>query len=162
MLRRWHPDRIAPGIATLDPHELRAEGIDGAIVDLDNTLVGYRMTEALPADADWIRRAAEAEFRLVMVTNNATPWAKRIAGDFGIPCITNARKPLPGAFRRALGVLELPRERVVVIGDQFFTDVLGAKLFGLRVILVPPLVRHDPLNTLPLRLLERLLGFKRE
>jgi predicted HAD superfamily phosphohydrolase YqeG len=70
--------------------------------------------------------------------------------------VPNARKPLPHGFRRALTVLDLPRERVVVIGDQFFTDVLGAKLLGIRVILVPPLGGRDPWNTRPLRLLARL------
>jgi predicted HAD superfamily phosphohydrolase YqeG len=44
-----------------------------------------------------------------------------------------------------------------VIGDQLFTDVLGAKLAGLDVILVDPLVRHDPWNTRPLRWIERIV-----
>ena len=44
-----------------------------------------------------------------------------------------------------------------MIGDQLFTDVLGAKLAGLEVILVEPLVRYDPWNTRPLRWLERIL-----
>ena len=74
-----------------------------------------------------------------------------------MPCIPRARKPLPRGFRRALNVLELSAAEAVVIGDQLFTDVLGAKLAGLEVILVEPLVRHDPLNTLPLRWLERII-----
>ena len=74
-----------------------------------------------------------------------------------MPCIPRARKPLPRGFRRAMNVLELRADEVVVIGDQLFTDVLGAKLAGLEVILVDPLVRHDPWNTRPLRWLERLV-----
>jgi predicted HAD superfamily phosphohydrolase YqeG len=44
-----------------------------------------------------------------------------------------------------------------VVGDQLFTDILGAKMYGLAAILVEPIVRRDPLNTRPLRLLERWL-----
>ena len=56
-----------------------------------------------------------------------------------------------------MNVLELKPEEVVVIGDQLFTDVLGAKLAGLEVILVDPLVRYDPWNTRPLRWIERIV-----
>jgi HAD superfamily phosphatase (TIGR01668 family) len=109
---------------------------------------------------DWVKAASNAGLKIVLVTNNSTPWAISIAGNLGVPCIPNARKPLPRSFRRALELLQLPRERVVVIGDQFFTDVLGAKMFGLRVILVPPLGGRDPWNTRPLRILARLFGLE--
>ena len=156
MIRRWRADALATSITAIDVADLRARGIDGAIVDLDNTLVAYRVLEPSVAEARWVRDARDAGLRIVVVTNNGTPWAKAVAANLGVPCITNARKPFPGAFRRALGVLELPPGRVVVIGDQFFTDVLGAKLYGLAVILVPPLVGRDPWNTRPLRWLARL------
>ena len=92
-----------------------------------------------------------------MLTNNATPWARAMAQRLGLPIIPNARKPLPRGFRRALSLLGVPREALLVVGDQLFTDVIGAKLFGVRVILVDPIVRRDPLNTWPLRVLERWL-----
>jgi HAD superfamily phosphatase (TIGR01668 family) len=161
MMRRLRADALATSVTAIDVAALRARGIDGAIIDLDNTLVGYRALEPSAADARWIAEAAASGFRIVIVTNNATPWAQAVAKGLGVPCVGNARKPLPRGFRRALDVLELPRERVVVIGDQFFTDVLGAKFFGLPVILVPPLGDRDPLNTRPLRWLARLLRVER-
>jgi predicted HAD superfamily phosphohydrolase YqeG len=36
-------------------------------------------------------------------------------------------------------------------------DVLGARLTGMEVILVEPLVRRDPWSTLPLRWIERIM-----
>lgn len=137
--------------------ELLAGGIGGAIIDLDNTLVGYRSLEPTQEAASWVKAASEAGLKIVLVTNNSTPWALTVAKNLGIPCIPNARKPLPNGFKRALELLQLSRDRVVVIGDQFFTDVLGAKLFGLPVILVPPLGGRDPWNTRPLRWIARAL-----
>lgn len=157
MMRWLRADAIAASVPAIERNELRARGIAGAIVDLDNTLVGYRLLAPGVAEAQWIAAAAREGLRIVIVTNNGSSWAHAVADRLGVPCITNAGKPFPRAFRRALGVLELPRERVVVIGDQFFTDVLGAKLCGLAVILVPPLVARDPWNTRPLRWLARRL-----
>ena len=128
--RWWWPTLYAPRVAEIDIERLVAEGFGGVIIDLDNTLVGYKQLEPDDRDAGWIVAAHTRGLRVVMVTNNATPWAAGVARNLGIPCIANARKPLPSGFRRALGVLELPREAVIVVGDQLFTDVLGAKLFG--------------------------------
>jgi HAD superfamily phosphatase (TIGR01668 family) len=157
MVKYFRPQTYAQSINAIDPAALRARGIRGAIVDLDNTLVGFRRLEPLAEDALWVARAREAGVQVVVLTNNGTPWASGVAKTLGVPCVPRARKPLPFGFRRALNVLELKPEEAVVIGDQLFTDVLGAKLAGLEVILVDPLVRRDPWNTRPLRWLERLV-----
>jgi uncharacterized protein len=155
--RWWWPTSYAPAVADIDIGLLTSYGFYGVIIDLDNTLVGYRQLVPGDGNARWIIDARERGLSIVMVTNNSTPWAAGIARDLGIACIANARKPLPFGFRRALAVLGLPRQSVIVVGDQLFTDILGAKIFGLAAILVEPLVGRDPLNTRGLRLLERWL-----
>ena len=157
MLSYFRPKLYARAINQIDPDELRERGVRGAIVDLDNTLVGFRALVPLEEDALWVARAKRAGVRVLVLTNNGTPWASSVAKDLDVPCIPRARKPLPHGFRRALNVLELQPHEAVVIGDQLFTDVLGAKLAGLDVILVDPLVRHDPWNTRPLRWLESFI-----
>lgn len=157
MLGFFRPTKYATRISQIDPEELRARGVRGAICDLDNTLVGFRSLVPLEEDAAWVQRAHAAGVRVAVLTNNGTPWASKVAQDLGVPCIPRARKPLPGGFRRAMKVLELRADEVVVVGDQLFTDVLGAKLAGLEVILVDPLVRYDPWNTRPLRWIERIV-----
>jgi HAD superfamily phosphatase (TIGR01668 family) len=160
MRTRWHADTVAASLQAIDVKELIASGIGGAIIDLDNTIVAYRSLEPLPADAAWVKSAVEAGLQLILVTNNATSWAQTVANNLGIPIIPNARKPLPTSFRRALQILGLPRDRVVVIGDQYFTDVLGAKFAGMAVILIPPISGSDPWRTRPLRIIARLFGFE--
>jgi len=157
MLGFFRPTKYATRISQIDPDELAARGIRGAICDLDNTLVGFRSLVPLEEDAAWVRRAHDAGVAVAVLTNNGTPWAAQVAKDLGVPCIPRARKPLPKGFRRAVKILELKPEECVVIGDQLFTDVLGAKLAGLGVILVDPIVRYDPWNTRPLRWLERIV-----
>ncbi|GAC1579477.1 MAG: YqeG family HAD IIIA-type phosphatase [Candidatus Elarobacter sp.] len=157
LLNFFRPTRWTPRITSIDLGELRGRGIRGVIIDLDNTIVGFRSLVPLAEDAAWVRQAKALDVRVAVLTNNGTPWAAEIAKDLGVPCIPRARKPLPHGFRRALHLLEVTAEEAVVVGDQLFTDVLGAKLAGLEVILVDPIVRHDPWNTRPLRWLERLV-----
>jgi putative phosphatase len=157
ILNFFRPTRWTPRITAIDLRELRARGIRGVIIDLDNTIVGFRSLAPLEEDAAWVRQAKDLDVRVAVLTNNGTPWASEIAKDLGVPCIPRARKPLPHGFRRALNVLEVAANEAVVVGDQLFTDVLGAKLAGLEVILVDPLVRHDPWNTRPLRWMERIV-----
>ena len=45
-------------------------------------------------------------------------------------------KPFGGAFRAALASLDLPAERVVMVGDSLHTDVLGGRAAGCATALV--------------------------
>jgi HAD superfamily phosphatase (TIGR01668 family) len=65
------------------------------------------------------------------------------------------RKPNPILIEHALREMgELRREDVVLIGDQYFTDVAGANLAGIRSIKVRTLARET--FPAPVRLLQRI------
>ncbi len=155
------PDSFAERLSSVSLDELSASGIRGIIVDLDNTLVGYGQDHLADDDTAWIAAALGRGFRIVLVSNNFTARVLRIGELLGVPAIPSALKPLPTGFWRALSVLGTPRKATVVVGDQLFTDVLGAKLAGLHSILTHPIVGHDWLGTRVLRRLERLVLGKR-
>jgi HAD superfamily phosphatase (TIGR01668 family) len=151
------PDAYAERLSGVSLDTLSATGIAGIIVDLDNTLVGYGQEHLAGEDAAWIAAALARGFRICLVSNNFTGRVDRIAQELGVPAIPSALKPLPRGFSQALRVLGTPKNRTVVVGDQLFTDVLGAKLMGLRCILTEPLVAHDWYGTRVLRFFERML-----
>jgi uncharacterized protein len=155
--RVLRPDAFAERLSSVSLEDLSAAGIAGIIVDLDNTLVGYGQDHLAVDDAAWIAAARARGFRICLVSNNFTGRVERIARQLDVPAISSALKPLPRAFALALRELGTPKERTVVVGDQLFTDVLGAKLVGLRCILTEPLVAHDWHGTRVLRFFERLL-----
>ena len=64
------PDRFAPRLHDVPHEELEAAGIRGLIVDLDNTLLGFRETELAREHLDWVARAHDRGFRIVMLSNN--------------------------------------------------------------------------------------------
>ncbi|MGR4065045.1 MAG: YqeG family HAD IIIA-type phosphatase [Vulcanimicrobiaceae bacterium] len=151
------PDRFAPRLHDVPHEELEAAGIRGLIVDLDNTLLGFRETELGEEHLAWVKRAQERGFRIVMLSNNFTERVTSVAGRLGVECIPNALKPLPFGFVRSLRRLNLPRKCVAVVGDQLFTDVLGGKMCGLYTILTEPIEAKDFALTRLFRFFERLM-----
>ncbi len=150
------PNRFAPRLCDVSLADLAANGFRGIIVDLDNTLVGYGRAEVMKDHLDWVAQAHESGFRIVMLSNNFSDRVTQIARQLDVLSVPNALKPLPFGFARALQALKLPRHQVFVVGDQLFTDVLGAKLFGLYTILTEPIEPHDFAITRLFRFFERL------
>ncbi len=156
--RMLGPNRFAPRLHDIPLAELAEAGIRGLIIDLDNTLVAFRGTELAAEHVAWIEEAHARGFLMVMVSNNFSDRARGVAAQLRIGCIPNALKPLPFGFMRALKLLGLPRQEVAVVGDQFFTDILGAKLCGnLYTILTDPIEAHDFAVTRMFRFLERFV-----
>jgi uncharacterized protein len=151
------PDRFAPRLAAVDLDDLHARGFRGIVVDLDNTLMGFRQTELASEHLAWVAAARDRGFRLVMVSNNFTDRVAGVARQLGIDCVPNALKPLPFGMLHALRILGLPRRRVAVVGDQLFTDVLSGKLCGLYTILTEPIEAKDFPVTRIFRFFERLM-----
>jgi HAD superfamily phosphatase (TIGR01668 family) len=153
----FRPDAFARRLQAISLDNLAARGFRGIIVDLDNTLVGYGQDEIAAADIAWIAAARARGFGICLVSNNFDDRVRRVAGSLGVPAIPSALKPLPTGFWQALTILGTPKNRTVVVGDQLFTDVLGAKLLGMHAILTEPLVAKDWLGTRILRFFERMV-----
>lgn len=159
--RGWvRPTSFAPRIHDISLDLLTRDGIRGVIVDLDNTLVGYRHAAPDEEVAAWVHAAGKRGIKVAVVTNNATQWARQVAEELGVPCIPQAGKPSPKGFLRALEVLETDKHETIVIGDQVFTDVLGAKLFGMKVILTEPIVTREQWWMRLLRFFERIALYR--
>jgi HAD superfamily phosphatase (TIGR01668 family) len=151
------PDAYADRLSLVSLDDLAARGIRGIIVDLDNTVVGYGREELAPEDVAWVATALSRGFRVVLLSNNFTGRVARVSAELGVPAISSALKPLPWAFARALKTLGTRKGETTVVGDQLFTDMLGAKLLGLHCILTKPLVADDWHGTRVLRFLERIV-----
>ena len=151
------PDRFVSRLAAVSVDDLYDQGFRGLIVDLDNTLMGFRQTEVAADHVEWVQQAHERGFRMVMVSNNFTERVTGIAAQLDIACVPNALKPLPFGMLRAVRLLQLPRRQIAVVGDQLFTDVLSGKLCGLYTILTEPIEAKDFPVTKIFRFLERLM-----
>jgi len=149
------PSGHARSLVDLPVDALWERGWRGIILDLDNTCCPYHRPELADGVAAWVGRARARGLRIVMVSNNFSERVAAVGAALDVPTVPNALKPLPFGLLRALRLLGTPRTATGVIGDQVFTDVLGAKLLGLRSVLTEPIVPHDFPLTRVLRWLER-------
>ncbi len=135
LLHFFTPDALAPGVQDLDFAALWAAGYRGLIFDIDNTLVPH----GAPADEASVALFARLRalgFQVWLLSNNGPDRIRRFNERIGAPFTDNARKPLPGACRRAVRAMGLARAQALVIGDQIFTDILCARLAGVDALMV--------------------------
>lgn len=157
MLRWLRPSSQVPSVYDIDLTALRARGIRGVILDLDNTIVPWGAREVGPRLPAWIAAAQSADLQLCIVSNNMGSRVRTIAARLGLPIVVGALKPRRRALRRALSVMGTTPEATALVGDQLFTDILGGNRLGLHTILVRPQGRKEFVLTRLVRLVERLL-----
>jgi len=139
-------------LAAINFDRLTDSGIQGIIIDLDNTIISEDDRYMSPDAIAWIAQAKKLGLKLFILSNGKRHYRVRYWSDYlDIPAISPAKKPFPAAFCKAMAAMELAPERVVVIGDSLHTDILGAWIVGCSHIQVASLP-HPP------RWWEKLIG----
>lgn len=151
------PRLYVESIHQIDLAELQRRGIQAICSDLDNTLVPWSANEANPELLGWLQSVTASGMEVFLVSNAVPERLQRFLKLLGVRGIGKAGKPRRRAFLQALRQLNLPAERVALVGDQIFTDVLGGNRVGLYTILVVPLSRTEFIGTRVMRRLERLV-----
>ena len=122
---------------------LKENNIRALILDVDNTLLDFdlKYVEGLE---EWYKEIKDSNIKCMIVSNsNKTDKVKMVANLLKIPYIKFATKPLKRGFKKAIKVLDFPSENIAVVGDQIFTDVIGAHRMKMISILVEPLDEKD-------------------
>ncbi|MBV8221977.1 MAG: YqeG family HAD IIIA-type phosphatase [Candidatus Eremiobacteraeota bacterium] len=162
--RLMRPLEWLHSVTEISLERLWDQGYRALVLDLDNTLVGYKLLEPAPEVAAWVRAAQARGFVLAIVSNNVRAWVSSVATTLGIVTyVHTALKPLPFGIVRAVKQLRARRSQTLMIGDQLFADVLAAKLLGISAILTDPIVSGEHHAMWLVRAAERflLLGTQR-
>lgn len=155
VLNNFMPNQYVKTVFEIRPEDLKKQGIKGIITDLDNTLVAWDQPEATPEIIDWFKLMKNHNIKVTIISNNNEARVTSFSEPLNIPFIYSARKPLGNAFRKAVKVMALKREEIVVVGDQLLTDVLGGNRSGFYTVLVVPIVKTDGFLTRINRSIER-------
>jgi HAD superfamily phosphatase (TIGR01668 family) len=138
-MNRFYPNAYFRRVEEIEPAFLHQQGLQGVIVDLDNTLAPRDCAICPPSARAWLGRLQGEGFCLLLLSNAPSRRVRQYEQQTGVPSIPSAMKPLFGAHGRAIRRLGLPPSQVAVIGDQIYTDILGGNLAGAYTILVGPL-----------------------
>lgn len=147
MLEWFKPTWMVRSIYSITPEQLQKNNVKAVLTDLDNTLIAWNNPEATQESIQWIEMMKEADIPVLIVSNNSDERVKPVAELLGLDYIPRSLKPSRRAYRLAQEKLGLPTEQLLMVGDQVITDVLGANRFGVRNVLVKPLLESDAWNT---------------
>ena len=137
------PKIIVPALTDVTAELLHSRGIKLLMLDFDNTIVPY--TTSIPTDAmqNWLQTMVNSDIQLCVVSNSHKDRVKTFCAQYNIPCITHAKKPFSKGIRECLEKFQANAADCALVGDQIFTDTLGANCTGVTSILVKAIDNHN-------------------
>lgn len=158
MSRRFCPTSASENLLTIEPQLLWDSGKRLILLDADNTLLPWRSEEIPETSRLWVSRAQAIGFKIVLVSNTRNQARlQMLAKELNVTAAVGKFKPSRSMFQFAMQQTGATPEEVVMIGDQIFTDVLGANRSGVDSILVHPLAEREFIGTKFNRLLEKVI-----
>ena len=134
------PDMVKNSIYELSPDVLGHMGVRLVLADLDNTLSPYEETAPSPALVAWKEALAHSGITLFVVSNSRKSHrCPDFCDALGVPYVRHAGKPGTKGFREALEHAGVNSSQAIMVGDQIFTDILGANRAGVATVLVKPM-----------------------
>ena len=137
------PKIIVPALTDVSPELLRSRGIKLLMLDFDNTIVPYTTSTPTEAMECWLKAMTQSDIQLCVVSNSHKERVKIFCAGYGIPCITHANKPFSKGIKECLAKFALRPQDCALVGDQIFTDTLGANAAGVTSILVKAIDNHN-------------------
>ncbi|MEN3007892.1 YqeG family HAD IIIA-type phosphatase [Pseudothermotoga sp.] len=148
----FKPNEFVDDLKQLSIEKYLSSGKDVFIFDFDNTLGLWRNAE-IKDEFKALLESLKLKGAEVLIVSNGRP--RRVMNLDGFNIVWRAGKPfskrLKNVFKR------FDPSRVVLIGDQIFTDVVTGKRFGFYTIKVKPLSEEEFFGTKILRFFEKIL-----
>lgn len=135
MFKMLYPFACVNSVFTIDYSKLHNAGYKAIIFDIDNTLV-HHGKESTPEIDALFKKLHSMGFKTLLMSNNCRRRIEKFNKNINTLFIPDAGKPCTKNYKKALGMLGVKDTEVIFIGDQLFTDVLGANKTGIPSILV--------------------------
>lgn len=150
------PTYLQPSLILISPDSLVKMGKKLVLLDIDNTLVGWKMDQVDQEILDWVRECHSLGLKTCIISNALkVKRLKNISHQIESDFIQGLPKPFSHMFKKALKKYDALPKETIMIGDQIFTDVLGGNVTKIHTILVDPLTPKDSLFTKLNRFLEK-------
>lgn len=140
----FKPDARFERVIDITPDFLEKHNIKALILDVDNTLINLKKEEVFDIEK-WTKEMKDADIGLCICSNSSKKKiVEQVATKIDIPFVYFSLKPLKYGLKRALKIISEKYgirdiSNVAEVGDQLYTDCLGAKRMGLFSILTKPI-----------------------
>lgn len=135
MLKTFYPYAYVESVFAIDYEKLYAAGYRALLFDIDNTLVHHGDDSTREIDV-LFKQIHAIGFKTLLLTNNDEARVLRFIKNIDTLYLCEADKPAVDGYLKALEMLNVQKSEAVCIGDQVFTDILGANKSGIASILV--------------------------
>ena len=137
------PKLILPSLTDVSPELLCSRGIKLLMLDFDNTIVPYTTSTPTEKMQTWLATMVQSDIQLCVVSNSHKDRVKLFCSQYGIDCITHANKPFSKGIKECLDKYRINPNLCALVGDQIFTDTLGANCTGVTSILIEAIDNHN-------------------
>ena len=137
------PQLQADALTDIHPEFLLERGVNLLMLDFDNTIVPYTTDDPTPLMAAWLAWVKDCGIRICVVSNSKRGRVQIFCKKHGLHCITHARKPSTKGIRECMDKFGEKAENCMLVGDQIFTDTLGANRAGVCSVLVKAIDNHN-------------------
>lgn len=141
------PDSYYPSVYAIDYNKLKKNNIDTVIFDIDNTIAKVDDLNIPQETTILFQNLKNQNFKILLLSNNHVQRAIPLAKVLDVEVLANAGKPNQTIYKKALDILNSKKENTVAIGDQILSDVVGAKKYGIKSILVDQLSQENNIQT---------------
>ena len=139
MFRSLIPDYYYENVQNINLEILKSKGIKYIICDLDNTLDSHNQKIPSQKALDFLENLKQCGFQVCIISNGTLARVTKYLENYPLKFIAKAGKPLKKSYQKAMSEIGATPEITAFIGDQIFTDVLGANRMNLTTILVNPI-----------------------
>ena len=153
----FYPKFYCQKVTDINVDYLKQNSIKAIILDVDNTLLDFDL-KIISGLENWYNEIKKNNIKCIILSNsNKEDKIRMVADLLNIPFIKFATKPLKRGFKKAKKMLGEDSQNIAVVGDQIFTDVIGANRCKMFSILVKPIAKKDLWMTKFKRPLENLI-----
>lgn len=156
----FRPKEILQTYTDLDIDNLRKNGFDTILIDVDNTIAIPNTGTCDEKAEKFLNDLKKAGFKVIILSNNNRGRVKMFIRDIDVDFVSLALKPLPFGYLRAMAKAHSKPSKTVVLGDQLMTDILGANLCGCYGIYTKRLQEKDTTMTAINRRIENIVWRK--
>ena len=142
MFKRFYPFEYVESVFNIDYEKLYNMGFRGIMFDIDNTLVPHGDDSTAEID-ELFKRIHAIGFKTLMLSNNGKERIERFLKNIDSDYIDNSEKPKKKNYLEGIKKMGLNKEKVLFVGDQVFTDILGANRAKIPSILVKYIGYYD-------------------
>ncbi|MEE1517902.1 MAG: YqeG family HAD IIIA-type phosphatase [Lachnospiraceae bacterium] len=153
-----YPRKYMTSTYHIDFKALYEEGYRGVLFDIDNTLVPH----GLAADERALKLMNHLKalgYNICFISNNGKERVEMFNKDIHANYIYKAHKPSVKNYQKAMELMHTDTSNTLFVGDQIFTDVLGANRAGIYSILVQPIHPKEEIQIVLKRYLEKIVLF---